>query len=425
MTPATPTARVPFNMHMHTHFSFNAEYLSPTQLVQEAVRRELYALAICDFDVLDGLEELYGAADQAGLRSAAGMETRVYFPEYGDKVINSPGEPGVYYFMGMGFARVPSVDTAAGRILAELRVQSAARNRDMIARINAAFPEMAINYDKEVLPLTPSGNATERHIVQAYIAKVAEVAKGNAAAEKEIWNKVMKAGDRMDGLLKDKVALQNAVRSSLMKSGSVGYAQPDSSTFPAIDHVIEMMLGAGAMPMATWLNGLSDGEKDIENQLQCLRAKGVAALNIVPDRNWNIKDPADRDRKVAELHRVVAVAERMELPVNVGTELNSFGLPFVDNFEAEPMLPHYETFFKGANVSVGQARLARYAGYSYCGDAAKSEFGANLAAKNAFFAQVGMLPCPDTKRVAELIAMDDEKAYAVVRDSAKAGEWKA
>jgi len=35
--------------------------------------------------------------------------------------------------------------------------------------------------------------------------------------------------------------------------------------------------------------------------LECMVAKGAAALNIIPDRNWNIKDPEARETKVRKL----------------------------------------------------------------------------------------------------------------------------
>jgi hypothetical protein len=425
-------AITPVNMHMHTHFSYNAHGLSPAQLVEEAVGRGLYAAAICDFDVLDGLEEFYEAADRRGLRAAVGMETRVFFPEYADKEINSPGEPGVYYFMGMGFGSVPAESSPAGRTLRELRERSAQRNRALIGRINAALPEIALDYDRDVLPLTPSGNATERHIVAAYARKARAADSGHKGGEergaavpaRRIWERVTGlAGEKLDAARRDEVALHNAVRSRLIKSGGVGYARPDASTFPPIDDAIALILDARAMPMATWLNGLSDGEKNIAAQLELLRAKGVVALNIIPDRNWNIADAKEREIKVRRLHDLVEVARRMDLPLNVGTEVNAPGQPMVDDFETEAMRPLWQWFIRGANVVVGQARLLRFADFSYCGPEAAAEFGADLARKNDFFMRVGTLPPPSGSARDQLQAMSRDRAFAAMRDSAKQGEW--
>ena len=43
------------------------------------------------------------------------------------------------------------------------------RNESVLARVNPHLPDIALDYERDVLPLTPSGNATERHIISAYI----------------------------------------------------------------------------------------------------------------------------------------------------------------------------------------------------------------------------------------------------------------
>jgi len=40
------------------------------------------------------VDEFLSACEIAGVRGSAGMETRVFIPEFADREINSPGEPG-------------------------------------------------------------------------------------------------------------------------------------------------------------------------------------------------------------------------------------------------------------------------------------------------------------------------------------------
>jgi len=103
------------NMHCHTFFSFNANGHSPTSLAWLAKRRGFKLMGIVDFDVLDGVDELKDACEVVGVRGSAGIETRVFIPEFTTRKINSPGEPGVYYHMGVGFASsdVPKMTMAA------------------------------------------------------------------------------------------------------------------------------------------------------------------------------------------------------------------------------------------------------------------------------------------------------------------------
>jgi hypothetical protein len=53
-------------------------------------------MGIVDFDVLDGVDEFLDACELVGVRGSAGIETRVFLPEFATREINSPGEPGVY-----------------------------------------------------------------------------------------------------------------------------------------------------------------------------------------------------------------------------------------------------------------------------------------------------------------------------------------
>jgi len=420
---STPPTTEWVNMHLHTFFSFNGEGWSPSRIAWEAVNRGLYSIAICDFDVLQGLEELLEAADLLCLRAAVGFESRTFFKEYATQEINSPGEPGVFYFMGMGFVRPPSAGSRAAAVLADMLERSHARNRAMIERINTCLRDVTLDYDADVLPLTPDRNATERHIVSAYHQRALREFRGCTDTAAAFWaaRLGMDLKEACD-TIKDSNRFADKLRSKLMKKGGPGYRQPDADTFPLLDHVIGMIRDCRAIPMSTWLDGTSAGESAPAAQLECLVAKGVEAVNIIPDRNWNLKDPVEKARKIAELDRYVAAARALALPINVGTELNKPGQRFVDDFAAPPMQPHHAAFLQGAQVMVGQTRLLRWADLSYIDAAAAAEFPSRQA-RNAFFATVGALPAPSAPVRARLTGMAPAKARAYLADCAKAGRW--
>ena len=91
------------NLHAHTFYSFNYKGFSPSTFAVEAKRAGLEAAGIVDFDVLDGLDEFWNATRKLDLKACIGLESRVFVPEFADRVINSPGEPGISYHMGTGF----------------------------------------------------------------------------------------------------------------------------------------------------------------------------------------------------------------------------------------------------------------------------------------------------------------------------------
>ena len=406
------------NMHMHSFFSYNAAGASPSRLAFEARRAGLWAAGLCDFDVLDGLEEFLRAGLVLGLRATVNLETRAFLSDFATVEINSPGEPGVAYIMGAGFTRVPVAATPEGRTLSAGRRQAAARNLALIARINPHVPEIAIALERDVMPLTPHDAPTERHIIRAYCRKAAAVFPDDGGAA--FWARALGLPpDAAAALLRDTPALEEKVRARFAKKGGLGYEQPTEKTFPPADAFIAWVLACGAVPMVTWLDGTSPGEADPQALLDCLCAKGCAAVNIVPDRNWNLKDPAQAARKQAALRAFVEAAKARRLPINIGTELNKDGLPFVDDLAGPALAPYADTFREGAAILTGHTILHRYAGFSYTGAAADARFGADRAARNRFFEAVGRLPPLTEPRAAELAALGPEKAFAQLAEKAK------
>jgi hypothetical protein len=74
--------------------------------------------------------------------------------------------------------------------------------------------------------------------------------------------------------------------------------------------------------------------------------KGVAAINIIPDRNWNIPDENAKAVKLENLYHVVDLADALDLPIIVGTEMNSFGQKRVDDFDAPELDPVNDTIYQ-------------------------------------------------------------------------------
>jgi len=399
-----------FNLHFHSFFSFNAEGWSPSRIVYEARRAGLYAAGLCDFDVLDGLDEFYRAGLALGVRTTVHLETRAFMRDYASVEINSPGEPGVAYVMGAGFAEEPEEGTAQAAGLAGFRERARARNLALISRINPHVPQIALDYERDVLPLTPAGVATERHIVRAYVLKAREYF-GRPEAVARFWSGMLgRPYEETVVLLADPAGLEELVRARFVKRGGLGYEQPSPDSFPPIEEFIRWTLSCGAMPMITWLDGMSEGEKNGRAMLQNMVGKGACALNIIPDRNWRISDPAARARKVAALREIVAAADSMDLPINIGTEMNRHGLPFVDDLDGPVLSEFKRSFIMGANVMVGQALLHRYADFSYVGSDAQAAFP-DRASRNRFFGKVGALPPLDERQADRLEEMGPEKAF--------------
>jgi hypothetical protein len=382
--PQAPSPAEVANLHCHTFFSFNAYGYSPTALAWLARERGIKLLGIVDFDVLDAVDEFLDACEQAEVRGSAGIESRVFIPEFADREINSPGEPGVYYHMGVGFSGGP-ISAEAAAMLGELRAQSAERNRALVARVNSYLAPVGVDYEADVLPLTPAGNATERHIVVAYIEAARRMTDDPAA----FWSaKLGMERSAVEKAMADNAGFQNTVRNKLMKKGGPGYVQPGPDTFPPVEKLNALTVACGALPCAAWLDGLSPGEQAIEELMNLLVSKGIVAFNIIPDRNWNLPDPKAAALKQQKLYEVVELAQALDLPLNVGTEMNSFGQKIVDDFAAPALAPVRDTFLDGAYFVYGHTALARSRGLGYQSEWAKSYLPTRKE-RNQFYTAVG------------------------------------
>lgn len=385
-----PPEKEEVNLHFHTFFSFNCNGWSPSRIAWESVKYGLEAAGIVDFDVLDGMEEFLSAGELLGLKTVAGIESRVFVSELADKVMSSPNEPGIAYFMAGGCFKRPPVGSEAERILRSMADTAQERNLALVGRVNAYLDPVILDYEADALPLTPAGNATERHLLQAYDAKAREVFGCCTPELTAFWaEKLGVSKEEIAVLLADTPKFHEKMRSKLMKFGGVGYVAPTSGSFPSVEDAIKMMRGMDALPMITWLDGTNPGEEDTDAFLELLVGKGCVSLNIIPDRNWNIKDPDEKALKTRKLREVVEGARRFHLPISVGTEMNKTGLPFVDDFDSPELSPYRRDFVDGTRCLYGHTVLARYADFGYFSAKSEAAFGDDRAAKNAFFTKVG------------------------------------
>jgi hypothetical protein len=386
--PLAPVENVA-NLHCHTFFSFNAFGYSPTALAWLAKKNGYGLMGIVDFDVLDGVDEFLWACERLGVRASAGMETRIYLPEFATREINSPGEPGVSYYMGVGFTS-SQVPPEVKPILDDLRQRATRRNRLVVMRINDFLSPVCVDYEEDVLPLTPGGNPTERHLVLAYLLAAQRLQLNHPA----FWaEKLGLSPDQMADAMQANASFQNLVRSKLMKRGGVGYVEPTPETFPTLQEVNRLTLTCGAIPCVAWLDGTSQGEQDIEELLGLFIRQGAAVLNIVPDRNWNIPDEQVRQQKVQKLYEIVRLAGELDLPLNIGTEMNSFGQHLVDNFDAPELQSVRQAFLDGAHFMYGHTAMQRALGLGYESEWAQAHFPGRRE-RNLFYTRMGYRATP-------------------------------
>jgi len=386
------------NLHCHTFFSYNSYGYSPTKFAWLARKAGVAVAGTVDFDVLDALDEFGRACRLLGLKGCSGLETRVYVPEFSTRVINSPGEPGISYHMGVGFPG-SEVPESQREFLAGLKETAQKRNLALMGRVNEYLAPVRLDYERDVQVLTPAGNATERHMCVAYARKAQELF-GDTEELAKFWSDKLGSDAQTLGLPEGRDLL-NTIRAKTMKRGGVGYVRPDKGSFPQMAETNRFILAAGGMPVHTWLDGTSDGEQAIEELLDVAISTGAVALNVIPDRNYT---PGHQDQKVRNLYEVVEIVQKRHLVVVEGTEMNSPGQKFVDDFDTEELAPLLPVFLKGAHIVYAHSVMQQQCGLGYTSKWADKHFG-TAERKNAFFEQVGAELQPN--REDNLAKLDD------------------
>lgn len=399
------------NLHCHTFFSYNGYGYSPSYIAWWAAKNGWLAAGIVDFDVLDAVDEFLAASRLLNLRGVCGLETRAFMAEYADKVLNSPGEPGVAYHMGVGFTTA-NVPAAAKDFLADMRRQANGRTETIVERVNAFLDPVKLDFKNDVLTLTPGGNATERHVCAAYFRKAEQVFPDEVKRAGFWSEKLATPLEKVAAIVEDRVALEALIRAKTMKAGGPGYVKPTPDSFPLLSKMNDFVRICGAIPTIAWLDGGSDGEKAVDALLDSHIAAGGAALNIIPDRNWNFSDPEVAKKKIHELNRIIEAAKVRNLPVIVGTEMNAPGQKLIDDFACPALAPHAELFADGAATMFAHTLLQPF-GMGYLSDWAMKNFAADTAAKNRFFVRLGLNARPDISARLRS-AMSKEEILALV-----------
>ena len=170
------------NNHIHTTYSFSP--YSPTAAVYAARMEGLCTAGIIDHDSIAGAKEFLQAAELVDMPVTIGMECRVSMngTSMEGKRTNNPDQVGVSY---MTLQSVPhnKIDEVQ-EFFAPYRSARAERNRKMVRNINELLPDIGLDYDHDVLPLSESkngGGVTERHLMFALARKMVKiVGKGQA-----------------------------------------------------------------------------------------------------------------------------------------------------------------------------------------------------------------------------------------------------
>ena len=294
--PAVPQY---INNHIHTTYSFSP--YSPTAAVYAARMEGLCTAGIIDHDSISGAEEFLEAAKLVGIPVTIGMEARVSMA--GTRLeglrTNNPDQVGVSY---MTIQSVPH--SQIDRLNAFFRPYRAARhrrNRQMVERINALLPELALDYDRDVLPLSMAkedGGVTERHLMYALAIKLVKiVGKGEAMVQKLSAMGISLSEKQKSQMLDTGYPFYEYDLLGILKSAFVPQIFIDATDeCPKLSEVVKLCRDIDAILCYAYLGDVGDsvtGDKKaqkfeddyLEDVFECLKEEGITAVAYMPTRN--------------------------------------------------------------------------------------------------------------------------------------------
>ena len=328
------------NNHIHTTYSFSP--YSPTAAVYAARMEGLCTAGIIDHDSISGAEEFLEAAKMMQMPVTIGMEARVSMAgtRLEGRRTNNPDQVGVSYMTIQG---VPHDKIA---VLTEFfRPYQAARhvrNRKMIEKINALLPGIALDYDRDVLPLSmaaENGGVTERHLMYAMAIKlVQQVGKGQAMVEK-LESMGLKLSEKQTAQMLDtEYPFYEYDLLGILKSTFVPQIFIDATDeCPKLPDMVKLCKEIDAFLCYAYLGDVGDsvtGDKKaqkfeddyLEDVFECLKEEGVKSVTYMPTRNTP-----------SQLERLRSLCDQYGMFQISGEDINSPRQSFVIRAMENPM----------------------------------------------------------------------------------------
>ena len=287
------------NNHIHTTYSFSP--YSPTAAVYAARMEGLCTAGIIDHDSISGAREFLEAAKLVQMPVTIGMECRVSMEgtRLEGRRTNNPDQVGVSYMtiQGVPHDQIETL-TAFFRPYQQARH---ARNRKMVARINGLLPGIALDYDKDVLPLSMAaedGGVTERHLMYALAIKlVQQVGKGEAMVAKLAHMGLNLSEKQVQQMLDTGYPFYEYDLLGILKSAFVPQIFIDATDeCPKLADMVKLCKKVDAYLCYAYLGDVGDsvtGDKKaqkfeddyLDDVFECLKEEGVKAVTYMPTRN--------------------------------------------------------------------------------------------------------------------------------------------
>jgi len=280
------------NGHIHTPYSFSA-FSDLDSLFLMAKNENVSLLGINDFYVTDGYSAFYDGCLENGIFPLFNIEfIGLMKDEQKNGVrINDPNNPGRIYFSGKGLDYPFHLGWWKNRELNKVKKETQNQLQAMVAKLNSlisiANPSLKLSFE-EIKNRYAHDLVRERHIAKA----IRILASENYASEEEqlAFIESLYGGKKSKVGLLDPSAMENEIRSNLLKAGGAAFVEEDERSFFDLKKIIKIIVEAGGIPCYPVLLDDPSGkctefENDPEKLFFTLTSLGIGCIELIPGRN--------------------------------------------------------------------------------------------------------------------------------------------
>ena len=280
------------NSHIHTPYSFSAFDKLETAFSM-ARDEKIVLLGINDFYVTDGYEEFNKGCLKNRIFPLFNIEFIGLLKEEQRKGIriNDPNNPGRIYFCGKGLDYPFDPGWFQKRQLNRVIKESQNQIKEMISKLNHLIshvnPSITISYE-DIRKRFTKGLVRERHLAKAIRYLATE--KYGATGEQLDFIESLYGGKKSKAGMSNPSALENEIRSNLLKAGGAAFVEEDESSFLELRKIIKIITRAGGIPCYPVLlddpsGNCTEFESDPEKLHASLTRLDIECIELIPGRN--------------------------------------------------------------------------------------------------------------------------------------------
>ena len=346
------------NAHVHLPPNFSA-FESVRDAVNLAAEQSIGALGVSNYYDYEVYGNFVDCAREKGIFPLFGLEIICMDGALRDDgiKINDPGNPGKIYIGGKGITRFDEMTPEAARLLEVIRRNDSARMAQMVERMEQIFAERGLETgidETAVVDMIVRRHGSdrntvylqERHASQAFQEALFEKVPPEQRIER--LNRVLGAETKAKDP-EDFVAMQNDIRSHLMKAGKPAFVD---ETFVSFDDAHQLILELGGVPcyptLADGASPICQFEESPDELIAEIQKRNIHAVEWIPIRNTT-----------RVLREYVVKMREAGLAVAAGTEHNTLDLIQFDPFCKDGDVPDdiRAIFWEGACMVAGHQFL--------------------------------------------------------------------